>query len=120
VKEEKDESASFSNVSSAVRGVSFPIHDEVLSILEGSPVELVILKIEDEKIVLDFSGDCSIQDLASKVVSDSPRFIFWYYRHTFENEELSNLCNRNAYSHLSLHLFLSDYFKSQTKSKKKT
>jgi hypothetical protein len=86
VKEEKDESSSFSNVSSAVRGVSFPMDDQVLSILEGTPVELVILKIEDEKIVLDFSGDCSIEELSSKVVSDSPRFIFWYYRHTFENE----------------------------------
>eukprot|EP01080_Neovahlkampfia_damariscottae_P005397 gene5397-9210_t len=91
VKEEKQESASFTTISSSgVRGVTFPITDDAKESMTSGE-EIIVLKIEDETIQLDFKGKCSIEEISTKIESTLPRFIFWKYQHTFENEQLSTL-----------------------------
>lgn len=76
-----------------VHGVAFPVESSasqaVKALLEGGNnyVQLAI-DVENEKIILSNSKDVTLETLGSQVpTNDQPRFHFFRYDHTFEDEE---------------------------------
>jgi len=80
---------------SNVHGVNFPTDDTGMAKLKEfsqNQIKLVVLKIENEKIVLDVAVDSITGDeIMKKVPEDQPRFIFFNYTHTFENTDMNSV-----------------------------
>jgi len=92
-KEERDESASYGSVStSGLKGIQFPISNDAienLKLIGENKIDLLILKIENEKFEVDFAGQCDISEVQSKVAKIEPRFIFFFnYNHNFEDKDM--------------------------------
>jgi len=59
--------------------------------LKTKKLKILVLKVEKEVIHVDFSGDCSIENVSSKIETSQPRFTFWIYNHTFEEKDLQTV-----------------------------
>jgi len=95
-KEEKDESATYSSIStSGLKGVGFPISDDALENLRqvaGKTLDLCVLKLADEKFEVDSQmQQCDKDSVGDQLSKTEPRFTFWNYNHTW-NDEQQTVC----------------------------
>jgi len=93
-KEEKDEAASYSHVvtTSGLKGVAFPISEDAMQSLKeiaDKSLEICVLRIVDEKFEVEDKGDCDKDSVKDKLSSTEPRFVFWNYNHTWNDEQTS-------------------------------
>lgn len=82
--------------STYVHGVAFPVdnkaNDALQQLVKGSINYVQIaIDIENERIILDHSGNISAGDLANEIPLDVPRFHFFAYNHTFEDSNLNSI-----------------------------
>lgn len=77
-------------------GVNFPISEEALQKLvelRDKKITLVQLSVEteDEQIELSYAGDCSVEELPTKMPEDHPRYSFFLFKHTHEGDYLESV-----------------------------
>jgi len=78
-----------------VHGVSFPVEnkatDAIKNLLSGSHNYVQIaIDCDNEKVILDHTGNVDIDGLADKIPLDQPRFHFYAWNHEFEGSQITS------------------------------
>jgi len=96
--QEKEQGVFVGGTSTAyIHGVSFPVESSATQALQdllsgGKNYVQLAIHVESEKIVLDHTSDVTIDTLGGEVpTNDQPRFHFFRYDHTFEDDELKSI-----------------------------
>jgi len=82
--------------STYVHGVAFPVeakaNDAFQKLISGAVNYVQVgIDVENEKIILDHTGNISAADIANEIALDVPRFHFFAYEHTYEDANLKSL-----------------------------
>jgi len=96
--QEKEQGVFVGGTSTAyIHGVAFPVESSATQALQdllsgGKNYVQLAINADTEKIVLDNAKDITLETLGNEVpTNDQPRFHFFRYDHTYEDEELRSI-----------------------------